>query len=331
VRGKITDLGCLGQYNKLSEPEKRARLHAYSAARMSGGSRKSTPEDVKYSYCGCCPMGLIIYPKSIKDVLDTNCHSEFKENFGMFLRKKKDKNTVSNWRYKLKNEQRMVFASMTARMTTGTDTSDSPFLGEVGKRFYSQAGSGPPYCEWVGGLLTGFDQAQPLIKHLKDLFQDSRKAVKSELVVSGHNWVVEQLDLNLKEYKEFRDGLEEEERKEWDRMVKKEAWQDGSGNTHQFEGITREDFVMQKEIEDRVRLMMENMFPGSMVGGSHSGAMLSTKCWYCQKESGQLHKCSRCLNAMYCDEKCQSQDWDAHRGYCNKVKKERKQKKDGSG
>lgn len=320
-------------YKKLSEPEKREKLREYAASGRSWlGSKNCPPGAVKYSpFCGCCPVGLIFYPKSIEEVLDTDCHSEFFDNFEMFLRKKKDENTASNWHYKLKHQQRLDFACMTSVIKREDKSAASFPLGEVGRRFYSQAGSDHPDLEWVADLLTGFTRAKALIGHLKEIFEDSRKALKKDLVVAANGWVVQQLDINLKEYIDFRDGLDEEEREKWDKMVKKEnkerSKEEGCDDSSEEEGITKEDWLMQKEMEDRVRLMLENMFPGSMVGGSHSGMMLSIKCWYCQKESGQLLKCSRCLNAVYCDDKCQLRDWDAHKEYCNKVKKERKQKK----
>merc|ERR1712096_8025 len=73
----------------------------------------------------------------------------------------------------------------------------------------------------VDDLLEGFDGAQTLISHLKELYSnsDSNIVVKRELVASLYSWLVEQLDVDLQEFKRFRAGLHEKERRKWDMLV----------------------------------------------------------------------------------------------------------------
>ena len=44
------------------------------------------------------------------------------------------------------------------------------------------------------------------------------------------------------------------------------------------------------------------------------------KCFKCgaikRVDGSKLLKCRGCLLARYCDETCQSEDWQRHRGYC---------------
>jgi len=305
-------------YYKLSEPEKRERLLAYANARSGGKKKSEASGGVRYSpFCGCCPVGVITYPTSIEDVLGTDCHAEFRDNFGMFLRMKKDKNTSSNWRNKLKFEQQVDFAMMTYRVGKGEEDPCTPYtLGEVGRRFYKEAAADGGSV-WVKDLLEGFDKAQDLINHFKDLFRDSKQVLKRDLIVSAYRWVVDQVDKTLEEFKVFREGLQKEEREKWDKMVKEADTGIGCGEE---EGITKEDWRMQKEMEDRVRLMIESFSPGSMVGSSGSGPILKSQCWYCHKKGGSLQTCSRCKNAVYCDEGCQRKDWRQHKGYCTRAK-----------
>jgi len=43
------------------------------------------------------------------------------------------------------------------------------------------------------------------------------------------------------------------------------------------------------------------------------GLEWNSKCWLCQKSSTDLKKCSVCLRAVYCDERCQKTDWSLHK------------------
>ena len=53
-------------------------------------------------------------------------------------------------------------------------------------------------------------------------------------------------------------------------------------------------------------------------------------CWNChasQTEEGiKLSKCKGCRKARYCDEECQSSDWERHSSYCEKMQEKRRKK-----
>ena len=149
---------------------------------FNDGDRKAVQKStqVKYAPCGCCPAGLVVYPESISDVLLTNCHQAFTENFEMFLRKQKDGN---RWKYsalKLKHEQRMGFACMTARFCKGASEESE----KRGAYFLSRI------ANWADDLLEGFDGAETLIAHLKDLANGVSRKLTSR--VMGENIVIHQ-------------------------------------------------------------------------------------------------------------------------------------------
>jgi len=52
-------------------------------------------------------------------------------------------------------------------------------------------------------------------------------------------------------------------------------------------------------------------------------------CWNChasEKEGVKLSKCKGCRKARYCDEECQSSDWERHGSYCEKMQEKRRKK-----
>ena len=53
-------------------------------------------------------------------------------------------------------------------------------------------------------------------------------------------------------------------------------------------------------------------------------------CWNChaseREENVKLSKCKGCRKARYCDEECQSSDWEHHSSYCEKMQEKRKKK-----
>jgi len=55
-------------------------------------------------------------------------------------------------------------------------------------------------------------------------------------------------------------------------------------------------------------------------------------CWNChasdKEEAVKLSKCKGCKKARYCDEECQSSDWERHSSYCEKMQKKRKEKEE---
>ena len=80
-------------------------------------------------------------------------------------------------------------------------------------------------------------------KPLNSVSDESCKAVNKDLVISAYNWVVEQLDVALGEFKEFRDGMDIKERKKYDKLVGKQiqTWNDNSYSVL--------DDVAQKEMD----------------------------------------------------------------------------------
>ena len=72
------------------------------------------------------------------------------------------------------------------------------------------------------------------------------------LVISAHKWVVEQLDVVLEEFKEFRDGLEEKERKKYDNLVQEqnEKWRDFDLGNLSFEELDVIIKEIQKDMDD---------------------------------------------------------------------------------
>ncbi|KAI0748702.1 hypothetical protein C8Q80DRAFT_1173197 [Daedaleopsis nitida] len=59
-------------------------------------------------------------------------------------------------------------------------------------------------------------------------------------------------------------------------------------------------------------------------GGDYPSSVLPApgpglyKCSYCAKRSALVKVCGRCRNAWYCDETCQSTDWEEHRSECRR-------------
>jgi len=57
-------------------------------------------------------------------------------------------------------------------------------------------------------------------------------------------------------------------------------------------------------------------------------------CWNChasQNEEGiKLSKCKGCRKARYCDEECQSSDWERHSSYCEKMQEKRRKKEENN-
>merc|ERR1712106_838591 len=55
-------------------------------------------------------------------------------------------------------------------------------------------------------------------------------------------------------------------------------------------------------------------------------------CWNCHasesEEGVKLSKCKGCRKARYCDEECQSSDWERHSSYCEKMQEKRKKKEE---
>jgi len=53
-------------------------------------------------------------------------------------------------------------------------------------------------------------------------------------------------------------------------------------------------------------------------------------CWNCgtQGKEGNLCTCKGCRKALYCDEKCQVEDWEKHRRFCRKKTKRRQRRKE---
>merc|ERR1712013_211370 len=53
-------------------------------------------------------------------------------------------------------------------------------------------------------------------------------------------------------------------------------------------------------------------------------------CWNCHAsqtgEGIKLSKCKGCRKARYCDEECQSSDWERHSSYCEKMQEKRRKK-----
>ena len=50
-------------------------------------------------------------------------------------------------------------------------------------------------------------------------------------------------------------------------------------------------------------------------GGTGQGGRRRRICWICHAQ-GTLLKCSGCMRARYCDQRCQEADWARHGGYC---------------
>ena len=50
-------------------------------------------------------------------------------------------------------------------------------------------------------------------------------------------------------------------------------------------------------------------------GGTGQGGRRRRICWMCHAQ-GRLLKCSGCMRARYCDQRCQEADWARHGGYC---------------
>ena len=134
----------------------------------------------------------VVYPKSVGDVFsnihgddvistDLYFYSVFKRNFRMFLRKQKDKNTQTSMHLKLKHEQRLSFAGLTARIgkKEAVDKVGVYLLAMLGDRFSTP---GQPATTWdYDGLLEGFDGSEALITHVKDLAKDPGLKDKSNI------------------------------------------------------------------------------------------------------------------------------------------------------
>ena len=223
--------------------------------------------------------------RSIEDILNTDCYSEFSDNFEMFLRKHKDKNPSQDWQCKLKFEQRYDFVVLTACVSESLCKPDYGMLpsrlAEVGRRFYPKAK--PESCRWSKDLLQGFDKTGLLLAHLKDIHvrhADGRKVdVKIDLLLDGFRWVVDLVNKTLEEFKTWREGLDKVKRETWDKMVKERlsriAREEGCSSSED-EGVTSFDAFTKKEMEDRGRLQLEKMFPG-WGEGSAGGRMLGTR------------------------------------------------------
>ena len=84
-----------------------------------------------------------------------------------------------------------------------------------------------------------------------------------DLLVCAYRWVVDQVDKTIEEFKIFREWLDKEERENWDKMVKKQykkrSEEDGcDGSSSEEDGITKEDWMMKKETEDRTMMKLQN-------------------------------------------------------------------------
>ena len=51
-------------------------------------------------------------------------------------------------------------------------------------------------------------------------------------------------------------------------------------------------------------------------GGTGQGGSRRRICWMCHAQGTLLLKCSGCMRARYCDQRCQEADWARHGGYC---------------
>ncbi|XP_059161860.1 uncharacterized protein LOC131944957 [Physella acuta] len=47
--------------------------------------------------------------------------------------------------------------------------------------------------------------------------------------------------------------------------------------------------------------------------------MLKEKCSFCQADSGQLKKCTRCTLVHYCNQTCQASDFGRHKDMCERI------------
>ena len=49
---------------------------------------------------------------------------------------------------------------------------------------------------------------------------------------------------------------------------------------------------------------------------------VEVECYHCGRKLDKHPLCAQCLDASYCDEKWQKEDWEAHRKVCKRMKKE---------
>ncbi|KAI0697322.1 hypothetical protein C8T65DRAFT_662412 [Cerioporus squamosus] len=50
-----------------------------------------------------------------------------------------------------------------------------------------------------------------------------------------------------------------------------------------------------------------------------AGSVVLGRCNWCRKPSAILKQCARCRDALYCDGKCQRQDWPRHKDRCRRI------------
>ena len=59
--------------------------------------------------------------------------------------------------------------------------------------------------------------------------------------------------------------------------------------------------------------------PSASTVGSGGGRI----CWNCHSKE-KLLKCSGCMRARYCGQRCQEADWERHGGYCEARQRKRR-------
>ena len=137
---------------------------------MSRSSGKAPRKSAKNTFA--CPKSFsdALSFLTRNDVVPDN-HVDFKNHFEMFMKKVKDKNTETLYGRKLKHEQRIQFAILTARVgkTGDVDKLGARYLSMLGDKWFSTPPD-RPVTKWdYDDFLEGFDQSESLIKHLREL------------------------------------------------------------------------------------------------------------------------------------------------------------------
>mmetsp|Transcript_28094 Transcript_28094/g.62896 ORF Transcript_28094/g.62896 Transcript_28094/m.62896 type:complete len:464 (+) Transcript_28094:271-1662(+) len=89
--------------------------------------------------------------------------------------------------------------------------------------------------------------------------------------------------------------------------------------------------VKTAEVSKSVKSAFPQFFQGIDASKTKQDAKMSLlSCAYCGKDEsylGELKKCTRCKEAVYCNRECQLAGWPSHKKDCNKSKKPKKPKK----